>query len=103
MGYELFLPFPISSSIAMSLIFREDGQDIAKYAVMVAVILIIVISTIRLIGNNSNCNQNKDQRSPSPALRIFGSVRATEQIRRSRSVSLASVLAMKTFYYNVDI
>jgi Flp pilus assembly pilin Flp len=32
----------------------ETGQDIAEYAVMVAVILIIVVGTIRLIGTNSN-------------------------------------------------
>jgi Flp pilus assembly pilin Flp len=32
----------------------EDGQDIAEYAVMVAVILIIVVGTLRLIGSNSN-------------------------------------------------
>jgi Flp pilus assembly pilin Flp len=31
-----------------------DGQDIAEYAVMVAVILIIVVGTLRLIGSNSN-------------------------------------------------
>ena len=34
--------------------FDEQGQDIAEYAVMVAVILIIVVGTIRLIGSNSN-------------------------------------------------
>jgi len=33
---------------------EDDGQDIAEYAVMVAVILIIVVGTIRLIGTNSN-------------------------------------------------
>ena len=33
---------------------EESGQDIAEYAVMVAVILIIVVGTIRLIGSNSN-------------------------------------------------
>ena len=33
---------------------EEQGQDIAEYAVMVAVILIIVVGTIRLIGSNSN-------------------------------------------------
>ena len=33
---------------------EETGQDIAEYAVMVAVILIIVVGTIRLIGSNSN-------------------------------------------------
>lgn len=32
----------------------EDGQDIAEYAVMLAVILVIVIGTIRLIGGNAN-------------------------------------------------
>lgn len=32
----------------------EEGQDIAEYAVMVAVILIVVVGTIRLIGSNSN-------------------------------------------------
>ena len=36
-------------------IWTDDaGQDIAEYAVMVAVILIIVVGTIRLIGSNSN-------------------------------------------------
>ena len=33
---------------------EEEGQDIAEYAVMVAVILLIVVGTIRLIGSNSN-------------------------------------------------
>jgi Flp pilus assembly pilin Flp len=33
---------------------NEQGQDIAEYAVMVAVILIVVVGTIRLIGSNSN-------------------------------------------------
>jgi Flp pilus assembly pilin Flp len=32
----------------------EDGQDIAEYAVMLAVILIIVVATVRLIGSNAN-------------------------------------------------
>jgi pilus assembly protein Flp/PilA len=32
----------------------ERGQDIAEYAVMLAVILIIVIGTIKLIGTNAN-------------------------------------------------
>ena len=33
---------------------QEEGQDIAEYAVMLAVILVIVVGTIRLIGSNSN-------------------------------------------------
>lgn len=32
---------------------REEGQDIAEYAVMLAVILVVVIGTVRLIGGNS--------------------------------------------------
>jgi Flp pilus assembly pilin Flp len=32
----------------------EQGQDIAEYAVMLAVILVIVVGTVRLIGSNSN-------------------------------------------------
>lgn len=32
----------------------EQGQDIAEYAVMLAVILVIVIGTVRLIGSNAN-------------------------------------------------
>lgn len=33
---------------------NEEGQDIAEYAVMLAVILVIVIGTVRLIGTNAN-------------------------------------------------
>jgi Flp pilus assembly pilin Flp len=32
----------------------EDGQDIAEYAVMLAVILVLVVGTIRMIGSSSN-------------------------------------------------
>jgi Flp pilus assembly pilin Flp len=38
----------------LSLWRDEQGQDIAEYAVMLAVILVIVVGTIRLIGSNSN-------------------------------------------------
>jgi len=33
---------------------EDSGQDIAEYAVMLAVILVIVAGTIRLIGSNAN-------------------------------------------------
>jgi Flp pilus assembly pilin Flp len=33
--------------------FRDEAQDIAEYAVMLAVILVLVIGTIRLIGRNA--------------------------------------------------
>ena len=36
-------------------LWREDsGQDIAEYAVMLAVILVLVVGTVRLIGSNAN-------------------------------------------------
>jgi len=43
----------------MSGLFRrlwseQEGQDIAEYAVMLAVILVIVVGTISLIGGNAN-------------------------------------------------
>jgi Flp pilus assembly pilin Flp len=36
------------------LLRQENGQDIAEYAVMLAVILVLVIGTVRLIGGNAN-------------------------------------------------
>jgi Flp pilus assembly pilin Flp len=42
----------------VSLFFRlwveDNGQDIAEYAVMLAVILVLVVGTIRLVGSNAN-------------------------------------------------
>jgi Flp pilus assembly pilin Flp len=32
----------------------DEGQDIAEYAVMLAVILVVVVGTIRLVGSNPN-------------------------------------------------
>jgi Flp pilus assembly pilin Flp len=40
--------------IIHTLLKDEQGQDIAEYAVMLAVILVIVVGTIRLIGSNAN-------------------------------------------------
>jgi Flp pilus assembly pilin Flp len=42
------------SQILSRLFQDEQGQDIAEYAVMLAVILVIVVGTIRLIGSNAN-------------------------------------------------
>jgi Flp pilus assembly pilin Flp len=33
---------------------EDNGQDIAEYSVMLAVILVIVVGTVRLIGSNAN-------------------------------------------------
>jgi Flp pilus assembly pilin Flp len=34
--------------------FKDEGQDIAEYAVMLAVILVLVVGTVRLIGSHAN-------------------------------------------------
>jgi Flp pilus assembly pilin Flp len=38
----------------LRIMWSEEGQDIAEYAVMLAVILVLVVGTIRLIGSNAN-------------------------------------------------
>ena len=42
------------NQILRRLIHEEEGQDIAEYAVMLAVILVIVVGTVRLIGSQAN-------------------------------------------------
>ncbi len=34
--------------------WHDEGQDISEYAVMLAVILVLVVGTIRLVGSNAN-------------------------------------------------
>jgi len=38
----------------LEIFWDEEGQDIAEYAVMLAVILVIVVGTIRLVGSNAS-------------------------------------------------
>jgi len=42
------------SKVLQALWSDQQGQDIAEYAVMLAVILVIVVGTIRLVGSNAN-------------------------------------------------
>ncbi len=42
------------SELIRKLWLEDSGQDIAEYAVMLAVILVLVVGTIRLIGSNAN-------------------------------------------------
>jgi len=42
------------SQVMRKLWSDEQGQDIAEYAVMLAVILVLVVGTVRLIGSNAN-------------------------------------------------
>ncbi len=61
------IPFVMSGGVTSSLRRRgstmqflhnictdDQGQDVAEYAVMLAVILVLVIGTVRLIGGNAN-------------------------------------------------
>jgi Flp pilus assembly pilin Flp len=32
----------------------QEGQDVAEYSVMLAVVLVIVVGTVRLIGSNAS-------------------------------------------------
>jgi Flp pilus assembly pilin Flp len=41
-------------SILPQILRNDSGQDIAEYAVMLAVILVLVVGTIRLVGSNAN-------------------------------------------------
>jgi Flp pilus assembly pilin Flp len=40
--------------LPLSRLREEDGQDIAEYAIMLAVILAVVVGTIRFIGSGAN-------------------------------------------------
>ena len=33
---------------------QDDGQDVAEYSVMLAVVLVIALGAIRMIGSNAN-------------------------------------------------
>jgi Flp pilus assembly pilin Flp len=42
------------SHLLRELWWNDEGQDIAEYAVMLAVILVIVVGTVRLVGSHAN-------------------------------------------------
>jgi Flp pilus assembly pilin Flp len=44
----------IMNHLRRKLWHNDAGQDIAEYAVMLAVILVLVVGTVRLIGSNAN-------------------------------------------------
>ncbi len=41
-------------ALLFKMCLEDDGQDIAEYAVMLALILVLVVGTIRLVGSNAN-------------------------------------------------
>ena len=55
MGMGLSVHWGLQVIATIRQLFKEEhGQDVAEYAVMLAVILVIVIGTVRLIGGNAN-------------------------------------------------
>lgn len=42
------------NQVLRDLLLDDAGQDIAEYAVMLAVILVLVVGTIRLVGSSAN-------------------------------------------------
>jgi Flp pilus assembly pilin Flp len=44
----------IHVELLQSIWSNDDGQDVAEYAVMLAVILVIVIGTVKLVGGKAN-------------------------------------------------
>jgi Flp pilus assembly pilin Flp len=50
---EKYMNVSFRNQVLKSLWSDEQGQDIAEYSVMLAVILVIVVGTIRLIGSNA--------------------------------------------------
>jgi Flp pilus assembly pilin Flp len=42
------------SNLLLRLCTDDQGQDIAEYAVMLAMILVLVVGTVRLVGSNAN-------------------------------------------------
>jgi Flp pilus assembly pilin Flp len=45
---------PPMCNLILKLWTDDQGQDIAEYAVMLAVILVLVVGTVRLVGSNAN-------------------------------------------------
>jgi Flp pilus assembly pilin Flp len=50
---EKFMNVSFRNFLTNKLWSDEQGQDIAEYSVMLAVILVIVVGTVRLIGSNA--------------------------------------------------
>jgi len=44
----------LMKTLLRKLLTEDRGQDIAEYAVMLAVILVLVVGTVQLIGSNAN-------------------------------------------------
>jgi len=41
------------ANVIERLLRNTEGQDVAEYAIMLAVVLVIVVGTVRMIGSNA--------------------------------------------------
>jgi Flp pilus assembly pilin Flp len=53
-GFSGFKQVAQMSNFLQTLWSNQRGQDIAEYAVILAVILVLVVGTVRLVGSNAN-------------------------------------------------
>ena len=49
-----FLPKNSMINVVRKMWKDDRGQDIAEYAVMLALILVLVVGTVKLVGSNAN-------------------------------------------------
>ena len=50
-----FIPWNSMINVVRKIMWKDDrGQDIAEYAVMLALILVLVVGTVKLVGSNAN-------------------------------------------------
>ena len=43
----------VTASHLLNRLGRDDGQDVAEYAIMLAVVLVIIIGVVRMVGANA--------------------------------------------------
>ncbi len=65
----------------------DSGQDIAEYAVMLAVILVLVVGTIRLVGSNAVARFLYTRCSLVWKIYSFDSAYASSRLRKKGSVA----------------
>ena len=54
------------TTLLLRLWIEDEGQDIAEYAVMLAVILVLVVGTVRLVGSNARLRSEGQLQAVAP-------------------------------------
>src|SRR5438445_490965 len=71
-------------SILPQLWSDDSGQDIAEYAVMLAVILVLVVGTIRLVGSNANNGVTTLREASRQSSKLTGLLLSVEKSKKSK-------------------